>query len=183
MSAHPIVIIAEPDSMISSVLRVEFTHMDCTVLLAADAKEAEEYAWLAAARLIVLDAGRLGLGAFLACARIRRFPGYARRTIVLTAKDMSDRTRAASAKAGATTLLAKPYSVSDLFAAVTPYLAADDPLLITRTRQPAMAEPREWRAAPTPAPRFSDQSALTRNGLLLPIVRGRGVSIPLVRKP
>ena len=63
MSAHPIVIIAEPDSMISSVLRVEFTHMGCSVLLAADAKEAEEYAWLAAARLIVLDAGRLGLGA------------------------------------------------------------------------------------------------------------------------
>ena len=113
MSAHPIVIIAEPDSMISSVLRVEFTHMDCTVLLAADAKEAEEYAWFAAARLIVLDAGRLGLGAFLACARIRRFPGYARRTIVLTAKDVSDRTRAASEKAGATMLLAKPYSVSD----------------------------------------------------------------------
>jgi len=184
MSAPPIVIIAEPDPMISSVLRVEFTHLDFAVLLAATGQEAEDYAFLAVARLIVLDVGKFGLEAYQACARIRRFAGYASRPIVLTAKEVSDRARAAADKAGATALLVKPYSVSDLFAAVAPHLAADDPLLTARANPPGTAAPRrEWTAVPAQAQQSGSGSALTRNGLLLPIVRGRGMRIPLIRNP
>ena len=170
--------------MISSVLRVEFTHWDFAVLLAADGREAEDYASQTVAHLIVLDTGKQHLGAYEACVRIRRRAGYAERPIVLTANDPSDRMMAAAERAGATALLPKPYSVRDLFAAVTPHLAADDPLLTSRARRPGTAEQKlEWTGAPSPAQRSGSGSALTRNGLLLPIVRGRGVKIPLIRKP
>jgi CheY-like chemotaxis protein len=79
----PIVIIAEPDPLIRNVLRVEFTHWDYVVRLAAAGQEAEDYAAHAVAHLIVLDA-KLQLGAYDACARIRLQPEYAARPIVLT---------------------------------------------------------------------------------------------------
>jgi len=182
MSTPPIIIIAEPDPMISSVLRVEFTHADFAVLLAASGQEAEEYAAHAVAHLIVLDA-RLQLAAYEACARIRRRQGYAGRPIVLTANEPSPRIRAAAGAAGATVVLPKPYSVSDLFSAIRPFLPPDDLLFTHRAKGPGMSAPKEWvRGQPTTSQSGND-SALTRNGLLLPIVRGKGVSIPLIRKP
>ena len=56
MSTPPIVIIAEPDPMISSVLRVEFTHLDFAVFLAASGREADDYAAHTVAHLVVIDA-------------------------------------------------------------------------------------------------------------------------------
>ena len=76
MSTPPIVIIAEPDPMISSALRVEFTHLDFAVFLAASGQEADEYAAYTVAQLVVIDAG-LRVGPYEACARIRRREGYA----------------------------------------------------------------------------------------------------------
>src|ERR1700761_7747322 len=104
MSPPPIVIIAEPDPMISSVLRVEFTHMDFAVFLATSGREAEKYAAHTVAHLVVLDA-KLQLEACEACARIRRRQGYADRPIVLTTNEPSPRIQAAADKAGATLLL------------------------------------------------------------------------------
>jgi DNA-binding response OmpR family regulator len=181
MSTPPIVIIAEPDPMISSVLRVEFTHWDFAVFLAASGQEAEEYAAHTVAHLIILDS-KLNLAAYEACARIRRRQGYAGRPIVLTANEPSPRIRAAAAAAGATLVLPKPYSVSDLFSAIRPFLSPDDLLFTHRARAPGMSAPKEWLRGPNPTSQSGGNSALTRNGLLLPIVRGRGVSIPLIRK-
>jgi DNA-binding response OmpR family regulator len=178
--APPIIILAEPDPIISSVLRVEFSGLDFAVLIAATALEAEEYSTYAVASLVVLDVGALRLPGYCACARIRRRDGYAARPIVLTSRDVSERTRAAAETAGATALLLKPYSVSDLIAAVTPHLPAGDPLLTHRASKPALGQ--EWTAAPTPSARSGSDSALTRNGLLLPIVRRAGVQVPLYRK-
>jgi DNA-binding response OmpR family regulator len=182
MATPPIVIIAEPDPMISSVLRVEFTRGNFAVFLAASGQEAEEYAAHAVAHLIVIDAS-LKLAAYEACARIRRRPGYASRPIVLTAKDPSPRIRAAAGRAGATVVLQKPYSVSDLFSAIRPFLPPNDLLFTHRPEQPGMSAAQEWVRGPDLKWLSGDNSALTRNGLLLPIVRNKGVSIPLVRKP
>jgi DNA-binding response OmpR family regulator len=182
MSTPPIVIIAEPDPMISSVLRVEFTHWDFAVFLAASGQEADNYAAQTVAHLVVIDV-RLQMDAYEACARIRRRQGYAVRPIVLTANDESPRVRAAAHKAGATVLLPKPYSVADLVRVVRPFVAADDPLFTYRAQASGMAEPKEWTRAPTLTWQSSGNSALARNGLLLPIVRGKGARIPLVRKP
>jgi DNA-binding response OmpR family regulator len=183
MSAPPIVIIAEPDPLISSVLRVEFTMCGFAVLLAASGQEAEEYASQAVARLIVLDT-RLHLGAYDACARIRRQPGYGRRPIVLTSHEVSSTVQKVADTVGATVLLAKPYSVDDLFEAVTPFLPVDDPLLTHRARSSGVSERHTWTPLCPPPARSGDDSALTRNGRLLPIVRGAGKSIPMyVRRP
>lgn len=183
MSVPLVVLIAEPDPMISGVLRVEFASNNFLVLLAADGKEAEDYAVATLAHLVVLDVGKLHFGGYEACLRIRRLPGYAGRPIVLTAADLSGKGRSAAEKAGATALLPKPYSLNDLFSVIRPHVAADDPLLTARGKEPGMLEFQEWTHMPPPAQRFSAQSALSQNGMLLPIVRRRGVDIPLMPKP
>jgi DNA-binding response OmpR family regulator len=180
MSAPPIIILAEPDPIISSVLRVEFSELDFAVLMATTAAEAEDYAAAAVASLVVLDVGSLRLAGYNACARIRRRGGYATRPIVLTSHDVSERMRTAAETAGANVLLPKPYSVSDLLAALTPHLPPGDPLLTHRASKMAMAQ--EWTPPSSPAVQAGRESRLTRNGLLLPIVRSAGAKIPLYRK-
>jgi CheY-like chemotaxis protein len=182
MSTPPTVIIAEPDPNISSVLRVEFTHWNFAVLLAASGPEAEDYAAHTVAHLIVLDT-KLHLGAYDACARIRRRPGYAVRPIVLTTNKPSPRIKAAAGAAGVTAVLAKPYSVSDLFNAIRPFVPPDDPLLICGAQGSGTNPSREWPPAPAQTWQTDGNSALSRNGQLLPIVRRKGIMIPLFRKP
>jgi DNA-binding response OmpR family regulator len=180
MSAPPIVIIAEPDPMISSVLRVEFSHWNFAVFLAASGQEAEEYAAHTVAHLIVLDT-KLHLGAYDACARIRRQQGYATRPIVLTTNMVSPAVTSVATTIGATVLLQKPYSVSDLFGAIRPFLSIDDLLLTHRAHGRGMSSAKEWMPAPPSAMQSGGNSALARNGQLLPIVRGKGVTIPMLR--
>ncbi|HEX4368177.1 MAG TPA: response regulator [Rhodopila sp.] len=182
MSTPPIVIIAELDPIISSVLRVEFSRLDFAVLLAASGLEAESYASQTVAHLVVLDT-RLHLGAYDACARIRRLPGYADRPVVLTATEPSPKVRAAAERASATAVLEKPYSVDDLFNAIRPFVLADDLLLTHSSRVGGVNAPLTWPPAPPLTWESGGNSALSRNGQLLPIVRGNGVIIPLIRKP
>jgi DNA-binding response OmpR family regulator len=182
MSTPPIVIIAEPDPIISSILRVEFTRLDFAVLLATSGPEAEDYASQTVAHLVVLDA-RLHLGAFDAAARIRRRQGYADRPIVLTTTEPSPKIKAAAEKASVTVVLAKPYSVDDLFNAIRPFVPSDDLLLTHSARVGGMNAPRTWAPAAPQTWQSGGNSALTRNGQLLPIVRGKGAMIPLIRKP
>ena len=180
MSAPPIVIIAEPDPMISSVLRVEFTHLDFAVLMASSGQEVEDYASQTVAHLIVMDA-KLHLGAYDACARIRRRNGYATRPIVMTTSRMSPAIEAAADKAGATVLLPKPYSVADLFKALERALQPDDLLLIQRARSSGMGAPKEWAPSREFTWQTTANSGLAGNAQMLPIIRGKGVKIPLYR--
>ena len=180
MAAPPIIIIADPDTMISNALRVEFSQFDCAVLLAGNNKEAEDYASQTIAQMIVLDVSALKLSGYAACARIRRQQGYAARPIVLTAAEILPKDTAAAEQAGATVLLPKPYSVMGLVRAVTPHLAANDPL---RAHLPPVQEKVQvdWTKEPNPAWRFGPNSGLSRNASVLPIVRTKGVKIPLFR--
>ncbi|MFL5288193.1 MAG: response regulator [Rhodopila sp.] len=178
--APPIIIVAEPDPILRNVLRVEFSHQDLAVLLAATARDAEDYAAHAVAHLVVLDVGTLGLAGYEACARIRHRDGYANRPIVLTSGTVSDRMQAAAETAGATALLAKPYSVSDLFTTIAPHIPDRDPLLTHHPKRVGVAQ--DWTSAPLAAVQTGQDSALTRNGRLLPIVRGASVKIPLFGK-
>ncbi len=183
MSTPPIIIISEPDPMISGVLRVEFSRWEFAVLLALTSPEADTFALQTIANLVVLDADKDRLKAFETCARIRRRAGYAGRPIVLTCKEISIRTKAAAETAGATALLAKPYSVMDLFQAISPHLSANDPLLLTNVPRPGTAAPavHEWKLGAAPECRSAEGSALSRNKMLLPIVRGTGTKIPVYR--
>ena len=128
MSTSALAIIVEPDSLIRDVLRVELSNAHYTALIAEDAEDAEDMAARLDAQMIVLDVSQVKLPGYSACARIRRRPGYGTRPIILTARRVETRDAAAADAAGATALLAKPYSVSALFRVVGPHLAADDPL-------------------------------------------------------
>jgi DNA-binding response OmpR family regulator len=184
MLTPPIIIVSEPDPMISAVLRVEFSRWDFAVLLATNSGEADTYAAQTVASLVVLDASRARLSAYEACARIRRRQGYADRPIVLTVRDISPRMRAAAATAGATALLAKPYSVMDLFRVITPHMQPDDPLLLAGHTQAGVAAPpaQEWKLPQPLEWRSGSESALSRNRLLLPIVRGTEKRVPVIGK-
>ena len=184
MTTPPIIIIAEPDPMISGVLRVEFSRWNFAVLLADSSQEAESYAAQTVASLIVLDAAKAQLGAYETCARIRHRRGYAERPIVLTVRDISARAQAAAQTAGATALLPKPYSVTDLFRAITPHMHPQDPLLLASHTQPGVATPpaQQWKTPAPPEWHSGPDSALSRNRLLLPIVRGTGKKISVLGK-
>jgi DNA-binding response OmpR family regulator len=182
MSTPPTVIIAEPDPIISSILRVEFTHRDFAVLLATSGFEAEAYAAHTVAHLIVLDA-KLQLAAYDACARIRRRPGYADRPIVLTTHEPSPRIRAAASAAGVTVVLAKPYSVDGLFSAIRPFVPPTDLLLTHRDRAAGMNASTQWASSQPRTRQSGGNAASSPHGQLLPIVRANGVMIPLARKP
>jgi DNA-binding response OmpR family regulator len=184
MTTPPIIIISEPDPMISGVLRVEFSRWNFAVLLATSCEEAADYAAQTVAALIVLDSAKAQMAAYETCARIRRRPGYASRPIVLTGWNISARTQAAATTAGATTLLAKPYSVMDLFRAITPHMKPDDPLLVAGHSQSGVAAPpsQEWKRPGSLEWKSGPESALSRNRLLLPIVRGAGKKIPIIGK-
>ena len=184
MTTPPIIIISEPDSMISDVLRVEFSRWDFAVLLAEGSAAADAYASQVVASLVVLDASTALLSAYEACARIRRRPGYAGRAIVLTVREVSPRIKAAAQAAGATVLLPKPYSVMDLFRAITPHMQPNDPLLVAGGTGTGMGAPptREWSGPKSLEWRSGGDSALSRNKLLLPLVRGVGKKIPLLGK-
>jgi DNA-binding response OmpR family regulator len=170
--------------MISGVLRVEFSRWNFAVLLAVNINEAHNYALQTVASLIVLDASRTRMPAYEACARIRRRDGYADRPIVLTAKEISPSTMAAAETAGATALLPKPYSMMDLFRAITPHVHPNDPLLLAGQTLAGVAAPpmQEWKRPLSLEWRSGGESALSRNKLLLPIVRGAGKKVPLIGK-
>jgi CheY-like chemotaxis protein len=179
------IIIAERDPLIRNVLRVEFSHIDFVVLLAANGPEAEDFATQTVAHLAVLDVALPGFSGYDACARMRRQKGYEFTPIVLTAHTRSARVDAAAKKAGATAMLVKPYSFNDLLNTLVPHLPADDPLLVKLPKAPGLGgmAGRAWGQPATLEWRFGSDSGLSRNRLMLPIVRGQGIRIPLVRKP
>ncbi len=185
MSAPPTIIIAEPDPIVRDVLRVELSRLDFVVLLAASSHEAEEFAGRTIAHLVVLDVGRSGFSGYDACARTRRRDGYQDTPIVLMVHQRSARVDAAAERAGATSVLSKPYSFNDLLDALAPHLPPDDPLLTNRPRVSGWGEPKgqTWGQAPSLEWRFGNDSGLSRNRFMLPIVRGVGVKVPLYRKP
>jgi hypothetical protein len=79
--------------------------------------------------------------------------------------------------------LTKPYSFDRLLSAITPFLQPDDLLLTQHARRSGITMPTRWTRTPNPRSQSGVDSALTRNGLLLPMVHAKGVMIPLIRKP
>jgi DNA-binding response OmpR family regulator len=177
MSTSALAIIVEPDSRIRDVLRVELTNASYTVLTAEGAEDAEDMAARMEVQMIVLDVSQVKLRGYSACARIRRHPGYRTRPIILTATEVETRDTAAAGAAGATALLAKPYSVSELFRAVRPYLSAHDPLRDNLSR--LADKPMDWDDAANWS--LSAGTGLRRDGRVMSVTSERTVRIPLVR--
>jgi DNA-binding response OmpR family regulator len=177
MSNTALAIVSEPDPRVRQALRVELSNAAWTVLVAGDADEVEYLATKTTAQMIVLDVSTIKLRGYSACARIRRQTGYERRPIILTAANIETRDAEAAGTAGATALLAKPYSVSNLFQVVKSRLAANDPL---RAALPTGPEGiLDWSAAEHWI--FGANSGLRHGGRPRPVVSGRTAQIPLKR--
>jgi CheY-like chemotaxis protein len=185
MSEPPTIIVAARDQLVRNALRVEFSHLGFIVLLAMTGPEAEDFAARTIADLAVLDVELPGFSGYDACARIRRQTGYETTPIVLTVRERSPRVDAAAATAGATAILSKPFSFNDLLSALAPHLPPDHALLVRLPAAGGVGEGtgRKWGRPETLEWRFGASSGLSRNGLMLPIVRGKGVRVPLIRKP
>jgi DNA-binding response OmpR family regulator len=177
MSNQACAIISEPDSRIRHVLRAELAHADWAVVVAADADEVEQRAAEMTADVIVLDVSTIKLRGYSACARIRHQAGNAALPIILTAANVGTRDAAAAGTAGATALLAKPYSIGKLFQIIRPHLAANDP---RRTALPPNPEQvLDWAAATRWS--FGAGSGLRQDGRPLTVSTGPTVRIPLRR--
>jgi DNA-binding response OmpR family regulator len=185
MSEPPTIIVAARDQLVRDVLRVEFSHLGFIVLLAMTGPEAEDYAARTIADLAVLDVELPGFSGYDACARIRRQTGYQTAPILLTVRERSPRVDAAAVTAGATAILSKPFSFNDLLSTLAPHLPSDHALLVRLPAAGGVGEGtgREWGRPETLEWRFGTDSGLSRNGLMLPVVRGKGVQVPLIRKP
>ena len=177
MSSAALAIVSEPDPRIRHVLRVELSHAAWNVLVATDADEVEYLAAQTPADMIVLDVSTIKLRGYSACARIRRQVGYETRPIILTAANVGTRDAAAAGTAGATALLAKPYSVNKLFQTIRPHLAANDP---RRAAIPLAPEKvLDWSTAARWS--FSAGSGLRQDGRPIQVIPGPTVRIPLIR--
>lgn len=177
MSNDACAIISEPDPRIRHVLRAELSHADWTVVVAADGEEVEQLAGKMVADMIVLDVSAIKLRGYSACARIRHQAGNAALPIILTAAHVGVRDAVAAGTAGATALLAKPYSIGKLFQIIRPHLAANDPRVGTLPPNPERM--LDWAAATRWS--FGAGSGLRQDGRPLIVSTGATVRIPLRR--
>jgi DNA-binding response OmpR family regulator len=185
MSDRPIIIIAEPDPMFSSSLRVEFETLQYIALLAANGAEAERLATDTDAQVVILDGALPGTTAYDACARIRHQPGYRDTPVLLTATALTPRVTAAAAKAGVTRTLCKPYSFNDLLNTIVSCLPPGHPLMTHRPKVAGLGEVagHYWGPPKTFEWRFGRESSLSRNKAVLPIVRGTAAVLAPKRAP
>lgn len=142
------VIIAEQDWNLRNVLRQSLDALGFQCLVTPTAAEAEDFAAHVAACLVLLDVELPGFSGYEACARVRHRPGYRDVPIVLMTGIDHPRRRSAARRAGATTMLVKPFSVNDLMREVSPLLSPGS-IPATRTARVLPATARTWE---TPAP-------------------------------
>ncbi|HVY16884.1 MAG TPA: response regulator [Rhodopila sp.] len=162
-------IVSEPDPRVRHTLRVELQHADWTVLVAADTDEVENLAAQVPADMIVLDVTSIKLRGYSACARLRRQAGYESRPIILTATNVGTRDAIAAGTAGATALLAKPYTMNAFFRVVRPHLAE---------RAPA-EKVLDWNTAARWS--FNAGSRPYRGVRVLPVDDSATIRLPIVR--
>jgi CheY-like chemotaxis protein len=118
------VIVADNDSMMRGLLRTVLEQPKRTILLCVDGLEAVELASQTLATLVLLDLRMPKMDGIEACQQIRALPRYATVPIaILTVFDGEGMKRRAL-RAGATTLLGKPFSRAALLTALDPLIAA-----------------------------------------------------------
>jgi len=120
------VIIADRDRDLRSALRVQLDAIGFTCFVAMDAHEAIERAARHPPGLVLLDTALHDLGGYEACAAIRRLADCRDTPIVLVSTIDRPQIRAAAIRAGASLVLVKPFSVSDLLRALEPFRTGVD---------------------------------------------------------
>jgi CheY-like chemotaxis protein len=123
------VIVADDDPVIRSVLKARLESINQDVVLANNGREAVMLASGMLASLVILDVRMPRLDGLLACARIRKLPGYAETPIVMLTFDDTEQSQTTAARAGATIFLAKPFSTAGLMLTLSRFLPIDNATL------------------------------------------------------
>ncbi|HEY8288196.1 MAG TPA: response regulator [Acetobacteraceae bacterium] len=136
------IIVADIDPDMRTIIRMHFDAFGFVVFQAAHGLEAVDLAERTDARLVLLHTDLPRLGAYEACARIRRLAGYRDTPIVMMTVGESPKVRAAARWAGATKVVVKPLSVIDLCRELEPLMTdPEDPPLPVPWRGLAEASP------------------------------------------
>jgi len=118
-----VVLVADDDSLIRSILRSKLEALNQDVVLANNGQEAVELASKMRATLIVLDIVMPKLGGIAACEQIRKMPGYRDVPIVILTFNGSAEAITGASRAGATAFLTKPFGSAALLLALSEYLS------------------------------------------------------------
>ena len=120
------VIVADDDAMIRSIVRANLEAVGLEVFLAYNGQEAVTLASRMRASLVILDIKMPKLDGLLACAQIRKLPGYETTPIVMLTFDDRERAQTKASRAGATMFLVKPFGSAALMLALSEYLPLDE---------------------------------------------------------
>jgi two-component system chemotaxis response regulator CheY len=168
--ANDVVIVADNDSIVRSILRSVLEDQGFTVLSAVNGIEAVDFAMRVRARLVILDYKMPRLDGFTSCAEIRELEGYADVPIlILTAFDDAG-VREKAERVGATRFLAKPFTPRNLLRVIAEVLGSSPQ---TGSEAPGQPEPSAyvWNRRKEPEPLFGEPVEFTRGRRVLDICR------------
>jgi two-component system chemotaxis response regulator CheY len=170
LAANDVVIVADNDSIVRSILRSVLEDQGFTVLSAVNGIEAVNLAMQVHAGLVILDYKMPRLDGFNSCAEIRELDGYSDVPIlILTAFDDAG-VREKAERVGATGFLAKPFTPRNLLRVIAEVLGTSPH---TVPHAPGQAEPSTyvWSRRQEPARLFGEPAEFTRGRRILEICR------------
>lgn len=156
------IIIADTDSELRNVMRVELVIRGFIPYVTSTPEEAVQLAMATIAHTVILEARQPpDLMAYDACLRIRQLPDYQAVPILLLYRGDDPRVYKAATEARASSVLMKPFSVYDLLVQLEPYVVDTmDPRAVANWRRPGgqydamtmAAEPmvQVWEPPPKP---------------------------------
>lgn len=148
MSQTESVILVDLDPGHRGRLRAQLDALGFTCFLADSAQQVIELAARVQPGLVILDVTLPDLGAYRACAEIRRLPGCGAIAIVLAALREQSRVRLAAARAGADAVLLKPFSAHDVLSVADPILDKAESPAFGPARHPVPAWPKGMAEPP-----------------------------------
>ena len=126
LTPRPIVLVADNDLVLRSVLRSLLTRLGVDVTLATDGAEALDRARRGApAALVLLDLDMPG-GGLAVCRALRADPTYAATPIAILTGYTDEAVRRDSLDTGATLFLTKPFNPAELLGQLAPHLGLTD---------------------------------------------------------
>ncbi len=126
IASRPVVIVADNDVVLRSVLRALFARLGFDVALTAEGgTSVASVGQGRAAALVVLDLDMPG-GGLASCRTLRADPSFASTPIVILTGHGDEPTRLDCLRAGATLFLTKPFNPASLLTALAPHLPLDD---------------------------------------------------------
>jgi DNA-binding response OmpR family regulator len=166
--SSPYAIIADSDRTFARGMRVHLDSLGFVSFVATDVKDVFGHVGQFVPGLVMLDVHLPGLGAYQACVHIRRLPGCSTLPIVLTANSNRPQITAAAQRAGASTLLVKPFSINDLMQRLEPICGTIGtsearPANAAVWWPPGMAEPQPVVWNPPPKPGAASTAAPVRS--------------------